>query len=285
MNLRDKKLLFLDKNLFKSSFIHLAYRDMIYANNLISEQMFNSYKEFFFCSLEWEENINYEIVNNFEDLINKEDYSSYKEYLNKANMQKTEQNSFKDKVSRRLKALLGEKIVSVIKASKVAITKILDTDSPIIKKTVIIKDRHLISIGKKAEIGEQVIISPNDSPVEIGNYSQINPFTVIYGHGGVYIGDNVMIGPHCMIASGNHDFKQTEKPMRFAGTLSDGPIRIGNNVWVGANCTITDGVNIGHDSVIAAGSVVTKNVDPYDIVGGVPARPIGNRIQPDKYKK
>ena len=55
------------------------------------------------------------------------------------------------------------------------------------------------------------------------------------------------------------------------------PVAIEDNVWIGANCTITDGVRIGRDAVVGAGSVVTHDVAPYDIVAGVPARVIGNR--------
>jgi maltose O-acetyltransferase len=86
-----------------------------------------------------------------------------------------------------------------------------------------------------------------------------------------------MIAPHCMIAAGDHDFTQLEKPMRFANSITKGPIIIEDNVWIGANVTITDGVRIGKDSVIAANSVVTKDVAPFDIVGGVPAKIIRNR--------
>lgn len=137
--------------------------------------------------------------------------------------------------------------------------------------------RELVRIGHKAEIQDYVIIRTHENPVVIGAFCQINPFTVIYGGSGVYIGDNVMIAPHCMIAAGDHDFRQLDRPIRFAGSLSKGPIVIEDNVWIGANCTITDGVRIGRDAVVGAGSVVTRDVAPFDIVAGVPARVIGNR--------
>lgn len=146
-----------------------------------------------------------------------------------------------------------------------------------IHKTAQLEKKELIIIKRRAEIKDFVIIRTYTDEVRIGEYTQINPFTVIYGGSGVYIGDNVMIAPHCMIAGGNHDFKQIEKPMRHAGNLSKGPIIIEDNVWIGANCTITDGVTIGKDAVVAANSVVTKDVQAYDIVGGVPAKVIGNR--------
>lgn len=138
---------------------------------------------------------------------------------------------------------------------------------------------ELIEIGEGTEINEYVIIRSRVHKVKIGKYTQLNPFTVIYGGTGVTVGDNVMIAPHCMIASGNHDYKQTSYPMRFAGTLSKGPIIIEDNVWIGANCTIVDGVRIGKESVIAANSVVVKDVEPWSIMSGVPAIKIGSRLE------
>jgi acetyltransferase-like isoleucine patch superfamily enzyme len=146
-----------------------------------------------------------------------------------------------------------------------------------IDRTARLSPKRMIHLGRRALVCEYVIIRAGDAPVEIGQFSQIGPFTVVLGGVGVRIGDNVMIGPHCCIAAGNHDYKQIEKPMRFAGNLAKGPIVIEDNVWIGANVTITDGVRIGRDAVVGAGSVVTKDVAPYDIVGGVPARVLGNR--------
>ena len=144
--------------------------------------------------------------------------------------------------------------------------------------TARLEQSELIEIGEGAEINDYVIIRTQKNKVKIGKHSQLNPFTVIYGGSGVVIGDNVMIAPHCMIASGNHDYKQTDYPMRFAGTLTKGPIIIEDNVWIGANCTITDGVRIGKEAVIAANSVVVKNVEPWAIMSGVPCIKIGSRL-------
>lgn len=146
-----------------------------------------------------------------------------------------------------------------------------------ISNTAIIQSKKHLKIKRRAEIQDYVIIRGTMNVVEIGEFSIINPFTVIYSGSGVIIGDNVMIAPHCMIASGNHGFKQTDIPMRHAADISNGPIIIENGVWIGANSTITDGVRIGYEAVVAAGSVVTKDVEPWDIVGGVPAKVIGNR--------
>jgi acetyltransferase-like isoleucine patch superfamily enzyme len=134
----------------------------------------------------------------------------------------------------------------------------------------------LLTIGKGSEIGDYVVIQ-SLGKITIGENTQINYFTTIYGGSEIHIGNNVMIAPHVMIASDNHDYVQTEKPMRFAGAVSAGPTRIEDNVWICSNCTITDGVTIGRDAVVGANSVVTSDVGEYDIVAGVPARVIRNR--------
>lgn len=129
-----------------------------------------------------------------------------------------------------------------------------------------------------SEIWEYVIVKGGGAKLRIGEHTQVGPFTVIFTGSGVSLGNNVMISAHCVIASGDHDFMQTEKPMRFAGNVSKGPIVIEDDVWIGANCTITDGVRIGRGAVIGANSVVVKDVKPYDIVGGVPAKFIKSRL-------
>lgn len=146
-----------------------------------------------------------------------------------------------------------------------------------VHKSAKLSAKNLIELKNRAEISEYVIIKTFDNPVIVGRYSQVGPFTVIYGGSGVIIGDNVMIAPHCMIVGGNHDFKQLDKPIRFAGNISKGPIIIEDNVWIGANCTIADGVRVGKDAVVAANSFVNRDVEPYSIVGGVPAKIIGRR--------
>lgn len=141
-----------------------------------------------------------------------------------------------------------------------------------------VKKRKLVVLHKRADIQEYVLIRTFRNKVVIGENSQINPFTVIYGGSGVFIGKNVMIAPNCMIAAGNHNMSRIDVPMMQAGNVSKGPITIEDGVWIGANSVITDNVTIGHNSVVAAGSVVTKNVDPYSIVAGSPARIIKSRI-------
>ena len=146
-----------------------------------------------------------------------------------------------------------------------------------IHPTAIVRDRKFVSLAKNAEIQEYVVVRAFGQRLTIGENSQLNPFTVVYVGEPITIGKNVMIAPHCMLVSADHDFKQTDVPMRFAGSISKGPIVIEDGAWVGANSVILSGVTIGHDALVAAGSVVTHSVMPFDIVAGVPARKIGNR--------
>ena len=130
----------------------------------------------------------------------------------------------------------------------------------------------MVFIGKNVFIKEGVIL--RGSKIILGDNVGINPYTVIYGN--VRIGSHVMISPHVTIAGGNHGFKSIDKPMKCQKCTSKG-IVIGDDVWVGSNSVILDGVNIYEGAIIAAGSVVTKDVNRYDVVAGVPAKVINNR--------
>ena len=112
--------------------------------------------------------------------------------------------------------------------------------------------------------------------IRIGNHCSVNPFTIVYGHGGVELGDGVRIAAHTVIVPGNHNKSVDGRPVYLSGVTARG-IRIGDNVWIGAGARILDGVEIGRDVVIGAGSVVTKSIPAGETVAGVPARPLGRR--------
>jgi acetyltransferase-like isoleucine patch superfamily enzyme len=94
---------------------------------------------------------------------------------------------------------------------------------------------------------------------------------VASGQGGVFLGDNVLIGPNAVIVTGEHDFRRTELET-VDQAYSGRPIHIASNVWIGANATVLGGVTIGEHAVVAAGAVVIEDVPPRTLVGGVPAR-------------
>ena len=152
-----------------------------------------------------------------------------------------------------------------------------------IHPTAILYNKKNILLEANSEIAEFVIFRAYTSQITIGEYSQVGPYTIMLsGDNGIKIGKNVMIGPHCVFAAGNHEYRNLEVPMRFAGSFSNGPIIIDEDVWIGANCTITDNVHIGKGAIIGANSVVNKDVQPYDMVAGVPARKIKSRLSLEK---
>ncbi len=92
--------------------------------------------------------------------------------------------------------------------------------------------------------------------------------------GDITIGQDVMMGPECVIITRNHDFSRTDIPMRLQGYNEEEPVVIGNDVWIGRRVMIMPGVHIGNGCIIAAGAVVTKDVPDFAVVGGVPAKVI-----------
>lgn len=105
--------------------------------------------------------------------------------------------------------------------------------------------------------------------ITIGKDVFINSGCHFQDQGGIEIGDGALIGHSVVLATINHAITPSEKRKNYYA-----PIKIGNNVWIGSNATILPGVTIGEWAVVAAGSVVTKDVAPYTIVGGIPARVI-----------
>ena len=103
--------------------------------------------------------------------------------------------------------------------------------------------------------------------IHMGENVFINACCHFQDHGGVTLGDGCQIGHNVVFATLNHGLQPEERGITYPA-----PIVLGKNVWVGSNSTILQGVTIGDNAVIAAGAVVTSDVEPGTIVGGVPAR-------------
>ena len=103
--------------------------------------------------------------------------------------------------------------------------------------------------------------------ISFGKNVFVNSCCHFQDQGGIKIGDGVFIGHNVVFATATHDLNP-----RMNRKLFYKPIEIKNNVWIGSNATILQGVTIGEWSVIAAGAVVTKNVEPFTVVGGIPAK-------------
>ena len=123
------------------------------------------------------------------------------------------------------------------------------------------------SVGKNVNIEQYVTFGEE---FEIGDNSTIGFRSDIYGP--VKIGRNVMIGPELAIYTHNHKFSDPYKPMIEQGYTDNKPVIIEDNVWIGRRVLIMPGVIIHTGAIVAAGSVVVKDVAPYSIVGGNPAK-------------
>lgn len=106
--------------------------------------------------------------------------------------------------------------------------------------------------------------------IRVGRNVFINQNCTIYDLGGIDIGDDVMIGPNVSLITSGHPIE----PSRRRATVTAKPIMIERNVWIAAGATIIGGVTVGENSVVAAGSVVTRDAPPNTLVGGNPARVI-----------
>ena len=109
--------------------------------------------------------------------------------------------------------------------------------------------------------------------ISIGHHTVVNRHCYLDGRIGLEIGSNVSISPEVYILSLSHD------PQSKNFDTVPGKVRIGNRSWIGVRAIIQPGLTLGEGCVVAAGSVVTRDVPPFTIVGGIPARVIGERSQ------
>jgi len=119
------------------------------------------------------------------------------------------------------------------------------------------------------------IIWLNGDRVELGDKVGFNFGCYVNGFGGLVIGDRTIIGPYTMIHTANHEMS-TDRPIPDQG-WDLGPVTLGADCWIGMGVCIVPGVTIGEGSVIGAGSVVTRDLEPYSVAVGNPARAIRSR--------
>lgn len=139
-----------------------------------------------------------------------------------------------------------------------------------------------IQLGNKVTIDESAILRATGvvrnlgNGIEIGDRTSIGAFNTLLGQGGISIGENCLLAPYVTVVSENHAYADTSRAIREQGEIRK-PVKIGNDVWIGSGATILSGVCVGDGAVVAAGAVVTSDVDPFSIVGGVPAKRLGTR--------
>lgn len=133
-----------------------------------------------------------------------------------------------------------------------------------------------IKIGENCYIYSNCLIKTYGGHILIGNNCSLNDFSILYGHGGLEIGNNVRIAAQTMMIPQNHNYSDPNVSIAEQGITAEG-IKIEDDVWIGAGVKILDGIKIGKGSVIGAGSVVTHDVSPYSIAVGSPAKVIKKR--------
>jgi acetyltransferase-like isoleucine patch superfamily enzyme len=141
-----------------------------------------------------------------------------------------------------------------------------------------------VTIGNNCNIHDYAMIMTYGGNITMGDNCSVNHFSVIYGHGGLEIGNGVRIATHVVIIPATHNYEDTKRFIYQQGERYIG-IKIEDDVWIGAGAKILDGVTVGRGAVIGSGSVVTRDVPPYTVVAGVPAKLIKSRRDSEENRK
>jgi acetyltransferase-like isoleucine patch superfamily enzyme len=139
----------------------------------------------------------------------------------------------------------------------------------------VVRNGKGVEMGDKSSISSYCNIFPRepgyDGKLVIGKGSNIGDNTIIDTSDDVIIGDMVALGPYDIVYTHDHDYR-SDSFAAWKGGVHTGKVIVEDGAWVGARVTLLPGVTIGKRAIVAAGSVVTKNVAPGDIVGGIPAK-------------
>jgi len=141
-----------------------------------------------------------------------------------------------------------------------------------------------IIIGDYTNIYPYAELKTRNNPIKIGKNCHIHEFSVLLSIGGIEIGNDVRVSHHVSIIASEHIWERIDIPIRKQGMRGKGII-IEDDVLIGAGARILDGVRIGKGAIVGAGAVVTKDVKPYSIVAGIPAREIAKRGHPKIYEQ
>lgn len=139
-------------------------------------------------------------------------------------------------------------------------------------------ERGKIILRQDVSIDRGVDMKSIGGCIEIGKASYVGPYVCLAGAGNIKIGANCLVASHSGIYANNHLFSDLSQPIMTQGTTTEG-IVIEDDCWLGTGVKVLDGVTIGRGSVIGAGAVVTKDIPPYSVAVGVPAKVISSRKQ------
>ena len=140
------------------------------------------------------------------------------------------------------------------------------------KKIRLFWAKRIANCGHNVNIEQGAYFTPG---LTIGDCSGVGIDCEVYGP--VSIGKNVMMGPEVVIYTSGHRFDRTDIPMMLQGSGEAEPVTVGDDVWIGRRVMIMPGVTIGDGCVIGAGAVVTKDIPPFSVAAGVPAKVIRTR--------
>lgn len=134
-----------------------------------------------------------------------------------------------------------------------------------------------ITLGDDVWVSRECyVVAYHDAEVWIDQRAYLGHRCLLYGHGGIRIGCDVLLANDVQLICGNHTFVRRDVPIRAQPTVEQ-PIVIEDDVWLGASAIVLGGVTVGRGSVVGAGAVVTHDLPPYSIARGVPARIVGVR--------
>lgn len=120
------------------------------------------------------------------------------------------------------------------------------------------------------------IVWLNGEHVELGDGVGFNYGCYVNGYGGLVVGDNTMFGPYTMVHTANHRMDDVSRPIQEQGWEA-APVSIGANCWIGMGVCILPGVTVGEGCVVGAGSVVTRDIEPFSVAVGNPAKAVKSR--------
>jgi acetyltransferase-like isoleucine patch superfamily enzyme len=134
-----------------------------------------------------------------------------------------------------------------------------------------------ITVGAGSIVSKGCVLQAKTKPLIVGEDCDIGAHVILSSIGGIILGESVLIAGNCYIGGGRYRIDDLEKPIMYQGIYSRGAVEIGNGTWIGASVTILDGVKIGKNCVIGAGSLVTKDIPDYAVALGSPAKVVQQR--------
>ena len=137
-------------------------------------------------------------------------------------------------------------------------------------------DNEGITIGDGVFIGRNTILSCKNGDIVIGDHANVGFNSEIFSAARVRLGKNVLVAAYTYLVGGDHLHDRTDTPVLFQGRTAKG-IEVDDNVWLGAHVVVSDGSYVGRDAIVGAGAVVIGEVPAYQVVAGVPAKPIRDR--------